>query len=135
MGSNHTVTALYEIIPTGIKSDFFDEASELKYTKVETVENKYNDELATIKFRYKKPDGDKSIEMVQVIDNQLILIQNSSDDFKFSSSVAWFGLKLRDSKLVSNKSSEEIEKLARLGLSNNTDGYKAEFIRLVEAND
>ncbi len=133
LGSNHTVTALYEIIPTGIKSDFFDEASELKYTKVEAFQNKYNDELATIKFRYKKPDGDKSIEMVQVIENQPIQIQNSSDDFKFSSSVAWFGLKLRDSKLVANKSSKEIEKLARLGLSNDTDGYKAEFVRLVEA--
>jgi Ca-activated chloride channel homolog len=61
------------------------------------------------------------------------LLQNTSDDLKFSSAVAWFGLKLRDSKLVANKSSDDIKNLARLGLNNDIDGYKAEFIRLVEA--
>jgi Ca-activated chloride channel family protein len=40
-------------------------------------------------------------------------------------------LKLRDSKLVSNKSSEEIKNWQK-GLSNDEDGYKAEFVRLVE---
>lgn len=133
LGSNHTVTALYEIIPTDVKSDFYNETSDLKYTKVEPTGNNFNDELATIKFRYKKPDGDKSIEMVQIIENKSSELENASDDLKFTASVAWFGLKLRDSKLISNKSSDEIKKLARLGLSNDTDGYKAEFIRLVEA--
>jgi Ca-activated chloride channel family protein len=41
--------------------------------------------------------------MVKAIENKSIPLKNSSDDFKFSSA-AWFGLKLRDSKLVSNKS-------------------------------
>jgi Ca-activated chloride channel family protein len=59
-------------------------------------------------------------------------LKNASDDFKFSAAVAWFGLKLRDSNLVPNKSSEEIKKLAKEGLSNDEDGYKAEFVRLVE---
>ena len=133
LGSNHTVTALYEIIPTDVKSDFYNEPSDLKYTKVEPTGNNFNDELATIKFRYKKPDGDKSIEMVQVIDNKSSVLENASDDLKFTATVAWFGLKLRDSNLISIKSSDDFNKLARLGLSNDTDGYKAEFIRLVEA--
>ncbi len=132
LGSGHTVTALYELIPTGVKSDFLNNMPDLKYTKVDTNENNYSDELATIKFRYKKPDGDKSIEMVKVIENKSIPLKNSSDDFKFSTAVAWFGLKLRDSNLVPNKSSEDIKKLAKEGLSNDEDGYKAEFIRLVE---
>lgn len=132
LGSNHTVTALYEVIPAGIKSDFINSQPELKYTKTGADENNYSDELATIKFRYKKPDGDKSIEMVKVIENKSVPLKNSSDDFKFSTAVAWFGLKLRDSNLVPNKSSEEIKKLAKEGLSNDEDGYKAEFIRLVE---
>jgi Ca-activated chloride channel homolog len=58
LGSGHSVTALYEIIPTGIKSDFFDDNTTLKYSKVQPTENN-NDELATIKFRYKKPDSSK----------------------------------------------------------------------------
>lgn len=132
LGSNHTVTALYEVIPAGAKSDFSNNQPDLKYTKVDTNENNYSDELATIKFRYKKPDGDKSIEMVKVIENKSIPLKNSSDDFKFSTAVAWFGLKLRDSNLVPNKATEDIKKLAKEGLSNDDEGYKTEFIRLVE---
>jgi Ca-activated chloride channel family protein len=132
LGSGHTVTALYEIIPTNVKSDFFKEPIDLKYSKTENSSTVFGNELATIKFRYKKPDGEKSIEMVQVIENKSIPIENSSDDFKFSSAVAWFGLKLRDSKLVQNKDSEAIKTLAKKGLSNDEDGYKAEFIRLIE---
>ena len=132
LGSNHTVTALYEVIPTGAKSEFLNNQPDLKYTKVAANENDYSDELATIKFRYKKPDGDKSIDMVKVIENKSIPLKSSSDDFKFSTAVAWFGLKLRDSNLVPNKSSEDIKRLAKEGLSNDEEGYKAEFIRLVE---
>lgn len=133
LGSGHTVTALYEIIPVGIKSDFSGSIPELKYTKTATVANNYNDELATVKFRYKKPDGDTSIEMIQVIANKSETLASASDDFKFSAAVAWFGLKLRDSKLIGNKNTDDIKKLAKQGLSNDTDGYKAEFIRLVES--
>ena len=135
LGSNHRVTALYEIIPAGVKSDYLNvQPDDLKYTKTETNSANYSSELATIKFRYKKPDGDKSIEMVQVIDNKSVALDKASDDLKFSSAVAWFGLKLRDSKLIADKSSEEIVKLARQGISNDSEGYKAEFIRLVETS-
>ena len=135
LGSNHTVTALYEIIPTGVKSDYLAEQPDaLKYTKTESSSTNYSNELATIKFRYKKPDGEKSIEMVQVIENKSVALEKSSDDMKFSSAVAWFGLKLRDSKLIADKSSKEIIKLAKQGNSNDGEGYKAEFIRLVETS-
>ncbi|WP_289662561.1 vWA domain-containing protein [Flavobacterium panacagri] len=133
LGSNHTVTALYEIIPAGVKSDYLTaQTDDLKYTKTETNSSNYSNELATVKFRYKKPDGEKSIEMVQVIENKSIALNKASDDMKFSTAVAWFGLKLRDSKLIADKSSEEIAKLAKQGNSNDGEGYKAEFIRLVE---
>jgi len=132
LGSGHTVTALYEIIPTGVKSDFFKEPTDLKYSQPKASENNYNDELATIKFRYKKPDGDKSIEMVEVIDNKPQAFDTVSEDFKFTTAVAWFGLKLRDSKLIENKSSDDIKSLAKFGLQNDTEGYRAEFIRLME---
>ncbi|WP_433764506.1 YfbK domain-containing protein [Flavobacterium ginsenosidimutans] len=135
LGSNHTVTALYEIIPTGVKSDYLaEQPDDLKYTKTETSSDNYSNELATIKFRYKKPDGEKSIEMVQTIENKSVALEKASDDMKFSSAVAWFGLKLRDSKLIADKSSKEIIKLAKQGNSNDGEGYKAEFIRLVETS-
>ena len=136
LGSNHTVTALYEIIPAGVKSDFLNvQPDDLKYTKIETNSNNYSGELATIKFRYKKPDGDKSIEMVQIINTKSVSLDQASDDFKFSTAVAWFGLKLRDSKLITDKSSESIAELAQQGMSFDKGGYKAEFIRLVETSE
>ncbi len=132
LGSGHTVTALYEIIPNGVKSEFYTYENDLKYAPTNPVVAMYQNELATIKFRYKKPDGDKSIEMVHLIPNQKMTLQSASKDFKFASAVAWFGLKLRDSQLILNKDSKGIIKLAKDGLHNDVDGYKAEFIRLVK---
>ncbi|MES2410316.1 MAG: von Willebrand factor type A domain-containing protein [Bacteroidota bacterium] len=133
LGSGHTVTALYEIIPVGVESKFYNEPTDLKYTKTKETPTKFNDELATVKFRYKKPDGDKSIEMIRVIEDKSNEMANSSNDLKFSSAVAWFGLKLRDSKFVSNKSMSDIKKLAKEGLAFDDQGYRAEFIRLMDA--
>lgn len=132
LGSGHTVTALYEIIPTGIQSTYFKTPADLKYTKAEPTATKFNEELATIKFRYKKPDSDTSIEMVQVIENKPVPLASVSDDFRFSAAVAWFGLKLRESKLIANTSSDDIKKLAQQSMTNDQDGYKAELIRLME---
>lgn len=133
LGSGHTVTALYEIIPVGVKSEFYENELDLKYTQNTMTSTNFTNELATVKFRYKKPDGDKSIEMVHPIAKNPVSFKIASNDFKFASAVAWFGLKLRDSKLVSNKESEAILKLAQEGLSKDNDGYKSEFIRLVES--
>jgi Ca-activated chloride channel homolog len=133
LGSGHTVTALYELIPTGVESSFNQDIADLKYSEIKIAPKDYSDELATIKFRYKKPDGEKSIEMIETIKNNVLLLDKTSEDFKFSTAVAWFGLKLRDSKLVTNKSSKDIKALALQGKSKDEDGYRAEFIRLVEA--
>lgn len=133
LGSGHTVTALYEIIPVGVKSDYFTASPELKYSQPQTTPaGNYNDELATIKFRHKKPDEDKSKETVQVIADKAVPLNSTSGDFKFAAAVAWFGLKLRDSKLVPDKSTEAIKNLAKQGLQNDPEGYRAEFIRLVD---
>jgi Ca-activated chloride channel family protein len=95
LGSGHSVTALYEIIPIGIESQY--SPTKLKYTPSKTI-NSQSEELATIKFRYKKPREDTSNEIVKTIPNSVINSSLVSDDFKFAASVAWFGLKLRDSK-------------------------------------
>jgi Ca-activated chloride channel homolog len=136
LGSGHTVTALYEIVPRNVKCEYFEEPTDLKYTVMaEPSDKNYNPELATIKFRYKKPDGDKSIEMISTIANSGTILANASSDFKFCSAVAWFGLNLRDSKLVKNKSLKSIKSLAKEGLSDDTEGYKAEFIRLIDGGN
>jgi Ca-activated chloride channel family protein len=131
LGSGHTVTALYEVIQADVKSDFLPKESDLKYTK-NTNDGNFSDELATVKFRYKKPDGDTSSEIVQIVKNSYENLSSASDDFKFASAVAWFGLVLRNSDLIKNKDLKEVEKLGKKGRGSDEDGYRAEFVRLVE---
>lgn len=131
LGSGHTVTALYEIIPANIKSDFTPKGNNLKYTQ-NTSSKEFGDELATIKFRYKKPDEDKSREITQSIKNVDYKLSSASPDFKFASSVAWFGLVLRNSQLITKKNLLDIENQARQGKNKDEEGYRSEFVRLIE---
>ncbi|WP_452218721.1 YfbK domain-containing protein [Lacinutrix undariae] len=129
LGSGHTVTALYEIIPVGVESAFLESTIDLKYTNEKAVvDYKFSDELFTVKFRYKKPDGKKSIEMVHV---QKDVISEASDDFKFASAVALFGMKLRQSQFDNAATYDTVLDLANAGRGDDKEGYRAEFIRLV----
>lgn len=128
LGSGHTVTALYEIIPTGVESQYLKDIDGLKYTKVVKSDG-FSDELLTVKFRYKKPDGTKSIEMQSVVNDR---IQTPSTDMNFASAVALFGMQIRHSQFYNNALPEMVIALAEKGKEKDEDGYRAEFIRLVK---
>lgn len=131
LGSNHTVTALYEVIPKGIKSTYLKDIPKLKYTK-NTNSTDFGNELLTVKFRYKKPDGNKSKEIIHVVKNEVKELNNASEDMRFALAVASFGLKLRKSQYLNNFAFNDIIKLANNAVTNDKDGYKKEFIRLVK---
>ena len=132
MGANHTVTALYEIIPVGVKSSFAAPVPTLKYNKPAAPATAAT-ELATIKTRYKTPTGTSSIEGSVVVKNESVSIGRASADSRFATAVAWFGLHLRNSSLIAIRQKELFLQLARAAIAYDPDGYKAEFIRLVEA--
>lgn len=132
LGFGHTVTALYEIIPVGVDSQFTPKKQKLKYSSNSVKEN-YNNELATVKFRYKKPDGKNSTEIKQIISEQSESLGNVSTDYRFSSAVAWFGLILRDSQNLKDKNIAKVIDLAKANKGKDDDGYRAEFVRLIEA--
>lgn len=131
MGIGHTVTALYEIIPVGVNSAFAPAVPALKYSNTQVTKNN-GSELATLKFRYKKPDADSSTEKVVTVLNIFTPLQSATEDFRFASAVAWFGLKLRESDLILDKDIRNIIKLAKSAHSFDPDGYRAECIRLME---
>lgn len=131
LGNGHKVTALYEIVPVGIKSDYVKGVPDLKYTSSEELDS-FSDELFTVKFRYKKPDSETSVEMVHIQKNEEL---DMSADFKFASAVALFGLKLRKSQFANNANLTTVIKLAEQGRGEDKQGYRAEFIRLVKASD
>ncbi|KFC18183.1 vWA domain-containing protein [Epilithonimonas lactis] len=132
LGIGHTVTAIYEVIPVGSDSEFSPQDVDLKYSKTDS-KNEFGDELATVKFRYKNPDEDVSKELIQTIKDSKNQLNNASSDFKFASSVAWFGLVLRQSEFIKDKDLNKIINLSKQGKSNDEDGYRAEFIRLIES--
>ena len=135
LGAGHTVTALYEIVPVGVNVPV-GSVDKLKYqqTKNDVSLPKFADskELLTVKLRYKEPDKDVSRKLeVPVLANRMNL--NASQDFNFAMAAAMFGQLLRDSDFTGNAKYSDVINLARKGLGNDPNGYRHEFIRLVEA--
>ena len=126
LGSGHSVTALYEVIPVGVDSKYLNKIHDLKYTNKKN--NSYKDELLTVKFRYKKPDGKKSVEMERVVKDKTA---KPTSDMNFASSVALFGMYLRKSQFMNDANLEDVIKLAEKGRGKDKDGYRGEFVRLV----
>jgi Ca-activated chloride channel family protein len=132
IGSGHTVTALYEIIPAGEKNI----NNNLKYQKKELSEKaKKSNDLVTLKLRYKEPKGYKSKLIEKTVKNRPVDFEKTSDNFRFSAAVAEFGMVLRDSKFKGTSSFSQVIDLAKNAKGNDKDGYRAEFIRLVKATD
>ncbi|MFZ6009539.1 MAG: YfbK domain-containing protein [Bacteroidota bacterium] len=133
LGSGHTVTALYEIIPVGVESEFFS-VDKLKYqsNKV-TPEAKKSDELMTIKFRYKKPDEDVSKLIVHELHNNNTLLAATSNNFRWSASVAAFGMLLRESEYIKDFSYDQVIQMAQAAKGEDREGYRIEFINMVKS--
>jgi Ca-activated chloride channel family protein len=135
LGSGHTVTALYEVIPVGVESSFLNDVDPLKYQKEITTNKKTaaTDEILTVKFRYKAPDGDVSKLITHPVLDEQIKIAKTSDNFRFAASVAQFGLLIRNSAFKSSASYLDVLSMARKAKGNDEEGYRSEFIRLVES--
>lgn len=133
LGSGHTVTALYEIIPVGVESRFFT-IDDLKYQK-SVIEPKatVSKELMTVKFRYKKPDGNTSKLIVHSLNDYPVAARATSCDFRWSAAVASFGMLLRDSEYVGDFTYEEVLALAEGAKGKDAQGYRTEFINMVKS--
>ncbi|HEY9363271.1 MAG TPA: von Willebrand factor type A domain-containing protein [Chitinophagaceae bacterium] len=134
LGSGHTVTALYEIIPVGVASHFLESVDDLKYqqNKVQTTKASGSPEMMTIKFRYKKPDAEVSRLIEHAVIDKEIKYANTSDNFRFAAAVAELGMLLRGSEFKSASSYETVIRLAKKAKGNDEEGYRSEFIRMVE---
>ena len=132
IGAGHTVTALYEIIPTGVDARIAGVES-LKYQTTEVKREAFaTNELMTVKLRYKPPSEDVSKLVAHTVLDSNASISRASNNLKFSAAVAQFGMLLRDSKFKANSGYENCLALAREGKGEDLEGYRSEFISLVE---
>ena len=131
MGAGHTVTALYELVPAGERVPSGD-VDPLKYQRpAETPVSQPtpSNELMNVKVRYKAPDGETSKLLEFPVRDAS---QRMSANLGFASAVAEFGMLLRRSEFKGLATWEQAVSLARQHRGEDDDGYRAEFIRLVE---
>lgn len=131
LGSGHTVTAIYEIIPAG-SDETVGSIDALKYQKTPAITAPYSAEIMTIKFRYKEPKDTISKLLTHIVHDNKKEFANTSDNCRFACSVAEFGMLLRDSKFKGYSNFKELMELAKKSKGNDEDGYRAEFVKLVE---
>jgi Ca-activated chloride channel family protein len=134
LGSGHTVTALYEIIPVGIKSKFLKDVDRLKYkkNKNEFAHTDFSNELLTVKFRYKEPSKNTSELIVHPVQDNGLSFNATSNNFRFAAAVAGFGMMLRQSEFKGTTTYNNILLMANNAISNDNEGYRKEFIALVK---
>lgn len=133
MGSGHTVTALYEIVPVGVESAYLKNIDELKYqTENGLSAAAKSNEVLTVKLRYKSPDENKSRLMEKVITDQQKSFDKTSENFRFAVAVAEFGLLLRQSEFKGMANYEQVIDLAKNAKGADEESYRAEFIKLVK---
>lgn len=157
IGAGHTVTALYEIIPAGSNEplppgtddpkrpqpDEEDEPPDPDSTRPAIDPLKYQDqsqqltaaaasgEMLTLKLRYKQPRGFTSELLEFPVTDSNAKLDQASDDFKFASAVAAFGLLLRESNDKGSATFDMVLGLAEPSQRDDPGGYRAEFIDLV----
>jgi Ca-activated chloride channel family protein len=132
MGSGHTVTALYELIPAG-SEEKTGKIDPLKYQENSTkLKPSENAELLTIKLRYKNPDGVTSMLYEKAVPGEVLDFAGTTDNFRFSAAVAEFGLILRDSEFKANATMSHLLGMAQGARGMDEEGYRGEFIKLVK---
>ncbi|HET9137281.1 MAG TPA: von Willebrand factor type A domain-containing protein, partial [Candidatus Kapabacteria bacterium] len=140
LGSGHTVTALYEIIPVGAADNGeLHSVDSLRYQRntPSPILNFGGREMMMVKFRYKRPADSTSL----LIEHPLLAAGPSIDqphlqlagNLEWAASVAEFGMLLRDSKFKGTSSAKDALALARSAKGVDNEGYRAEFIKLIEA--
>jgi len=132
IGAGHTVTALYEIAFVGSNNQAVEP---LRYTSNKSLNQNNTNELAYIRMRYKNPDENHSVESKHPIYRATVKnnINDMSDNYRFASAVAAFGQLLRKSNHINSMNYDQIYTLASRSLGADINGYRKEFLDLVDA--
>lgn len=135
IGAGHTVTALYEIVPTKRSSDNGEPrplVDDLKYQRqVAFSEQADNGELLTLKLRYKPPTEDESLLIEFPVSDDGKRFDQADQDFQFAASVAAFGMLLRNSSFKGDANFDMVLELASSAAEEDPSGYRDELVSLI----
>jgi Ca-activated chloride channel family protein len=128
MGAGHSVTALYEIVPSGRGRDLL-ALDPLRYQRAPSPTRDHRDEMMNVKVRYKAVDGERSTPFEVPVRASK---EPCTDNLRFAAAVAEFGMLLRDSPHKGGSSWAQVSELASASRGSDPGGYRAEFLRLAE---
>ncbi len=129
IGAGHTVTAIYEITPTGSEGGLLSDSRYQRDERATETVSSRNDEYAFLKIRYKLPKEDSS----KLITTPITRAQDGtgSSEVKWATAVAGFGQILKGGKYTGSFSYDDVIALARSAKGDDEFGYRAEFLNLV----
>jgi len=130
MGAGHTVTALYEIVPVGADTQI-PSVDTLTYQS-RIPQSGQQDDLLTLKLRYKMPQETTSKLIKHVVAGGVISETEVSNDFRFSAAVAAWGMLMRRSEYKGTATYADVIDWAKTAKGSDGEGYRAECIRLME---
>ena len=89
-------------------------------------------ELLTLKLRYKEPEGETSKLLEFPLADSGVPWERSSRDLRFAAAVVGYGMLLRDSPHKGQATWGAVAEWAQEGLGADANGYRAEFLALIE---
>jgi len=132
LGAGHTVTAFYEIIPASSEETLGGSVDPLKYQQPQAApRGDYGDEIMTVKLRYKKPNEEVS-QLIEKTVTQAQVTENPSENFRFASAVAEFGMLLRNSQYKGEANFQSMLGRAKAAQGSDEFGYRQELIGLAQ---
>jgi Ca-activated chloride channel family protein len=132
IGSGHTVTALYEVVPAGGEVPAA-KVEPLKYQERLEPKKEVSDEYLTVRMRYKDPEADTSKLLEQALAGPVCKLADAPADFRFAAAVASFGQLLRKSEHRGDATYDKVRALADGARGNDVNGHRGEFVKLIDA--
>jgi Ca-activated chloride channel family protein len=129
LGAGHTVTAIYEVVPSGVERAGSTGVDPLKYRKP-APSGQGSGELATVKLRYQPPAGSTSQLITRVVRDEPG--QGGTESLRFAAAVVQYGMLLRNSDDRGSASWDGALNLAKANMGRDPGGYRSEFVRLVD---
>jgi Ca-activated chloride channel family protein len=128
IGAGHDVTALYELALVGSAGESVDP---LRYGGSSTAPAGDTSEIGFLRLRYKPPQSETSRLIEQPIATASLRKQ-PSERLQFAASVAAFADALRGGKHLGRWTLDDVATLAKNAQGKDRDGYRGEFVALVE---
>lgn len=129
IGAGHSVTALYELVPPGADA-LTSSVDPLKYQAAHVTTS--SPEMLTLKLRYKEPESETSKLLTYTVSDSKADVTAASNNLRFASAVAEFGMLLRNSKHKGDATYDEARQLAQKSLGRDYEGYRRDFLTMID---